>query len=158
MKREDFIGLPPALALGLIWDSFPGIAKALSDKLVPVAPRSPKFDGMIFRNGGHQWCSETALEGLRYWYLRYTESAERGGEWAEKDRKRAKQLTYWIEWRLIEPHTQWSGERNHERVTAAPPSDKPTVYPREERKRDSQPPSTAPRFEDNPVDDEDVPY
>jgi hypothetical protein len=143
MKREDFVGLPAAVALGCLWDEIPELRERLEALLVPKIPMSPKYDNPIYRKEGIQWCSETDLNGLRYWKMRADESAASGGQYAEKDAKRSKQLGFWIAWRTVDPSSRWTGERNNTRVTAEAPSDKPAVYPstprvasfaREERK------------------------
>jgi hypothetical protein len=159
VKREDFIGLPSALALALIWDNAPSLRAALEDKLVPTRPRPPKYDDVIYRKEGSQFASETDVEGLRYWQLRFTEGAAKGGQYAEKDQKRANALGHWITYRLVEPNAQWSGLRFGEQVTAAPPSSRPTVYAKQERAAGDAPPKRERKFEDEPpVDDDDIPF
>lgn len=130
MNRDEFTSLPSSIALGILWD----VAKLedrLRDVVAPKPPRPPKYDAAIYRKDGVQWASETDVEGLRFWRGRYLESAAKGGEYAAKDQKRAAALDFWIAWRLVEPMTPWSGERNREQVTAKPPSGKPMVYPRD---------------------------
>lgn len=83
------------------------------------------------------WASECDVETLSFWMKRYLESAEKGGEYAEKDRKRASSLSFWITWRLCNPTAVWSGERNREQVTASPVSDRPFVYEKEPRRDDT---------------------
>lgn len=158
MTREEFVSLPAAVALGILWDT-----GKLADRLANIEaqkrPRPQKYDSAIYRKDGIQWASETDSEGLRFWRNRYAESAEKGGEYAEKDRKRATTLDFWIAWRLAEPTTQWVGERNNETVTAKPPSGKPTVYPKDSRgqssQREPEPEAAAPSFDD---DDSDIPF
>lgn len=156
MKREDFVALPLSLALGLIWEHAPGLSSALADKTCPIPARPPRYDNAIFRSEGVQYASEMDVRGLQYFRMRSLESADKGGKWAEKDRKRATALEYWIAWRLVEPNTAWTGDRNHETVTAAVPSSKPTIYPRAERS------TRTTTFDDEPsgppVDDDDIPF
>jgi hypothetical protein len=148
MTREEFIGLPAAVALSILWDASPGLQGKLENVLPPKPARSPKFDAIIYRKDGVQWASETDVEGLRFWRGRYLESAAKGGEYAAKDEKRAKALDFWIAWRLAEPTTCWTGERNNVVVTAAPPSGKPMVYSREAPTGGAPKPTAAPSFSD----------
>jgi hypothetical protein len=156
MTRDEFVSLPLSLALGLLWDKSGGMREALEKIEAPKPPRPPKFDQPIYRKGGIMWASECNEETLRYWQNRYLESAEKGGEWAEKDEKRAKSLSFWIAWRRCEPNAVWSGERNREQVTASPPNAKPFVYERDQPRRDERPASTPPpAFDDNDSDSDD---
>jgi hypothetical protein len=149
MTREEFIGLPASVALGILWDTSPALAAKLADIEAPKPARSPKYDAIIYRRDGIQWASETDVEGLRWWHQRYTESANGGGQYADKDAKRAKALDFWIAWRLAEPQTRWQGERNNAVVTAQPPSGKPTVYPRDQQGGQEPQRSAAPAFSDD---------
>jgi hypothetical protein len=138
VTREEFCALPSGLALAMIWDAFPGIAKALADKPVPQLPRPPKYDQAIYRKGGFQWASEMDLPGLLYWRGKYAESAANvESQYAEKDAKKVRQLDFWISWRRTDPTSRWSGERNNERVTADAPRDKPFIYEREPKRDDT---------------------
>lgn len=144
MTRDEFLALPPSLALAVLLDAAPGLVAKLADIPAPKVPRAPRYDFAIYRKEGLQWASETDLEGLTFWRNRYLESAERGGQYEAKDRKRAKTLDAWIEWRKVEPATQWSGERNDDSVTAAPPTAKPRVHrqkPRNDADESYAPPS-----------------
>jgi hypothetical protein len=143
MTRDEFIALPASVALGLLWDKSAGMREALEKTPAPAIPRPPRFDQAIYRKGGVTWASEYALEGLQFWQGKYSESAERGGEYAEMDAKRVKQLGYWIAWRRCEPAAAWSGERNRQHVTASAPSAKPLVYEREARRPESHAPAYA---------------
>jgi hypothetical protein len=158
MNRSDFTGLPTSVLAALLWDHVPEIRDALdrADVLVPKIPSAPRFDTVLFRSDGVQYASECDAGQLRYYLMRSQESAAKGGQWAEKDAKRAKALQYFLDWRLVDPHSRWTGERNREKgVVAEPPSSRPKTYPREEQKRDSQRPPAPRRFEDEePVDDE----
>lgn len=159
MKRSDFVALPTSTALGVIWDAFPALAAKLEAVLVPKVAMSPKYDTVLFRSDGVQYASECDVSQLRYYLMRSEESAAKGGEWAEKDKKRAVALQYFIDWRLVEPHTRWSGERNREKVTAEPPSSRPKTYPRQAKEAGVPAPKRERKFEDEePVDDDDVPY
>lgn len=102
--------------------------EALADIDVGKRPLPPKFDARIFRSGGFQWASETSLEGLQFWHGKAVEGAAKGGQWAAKDAKRAKDLERWIAWRRWFPNEQWQGERNNNPVTGASPADKPRVH------------------------------
>lgn len=130
MSPEEFLALPPSLALRVLLEAAPGLVEKLKHTEAPKIPRRPRFDFAIYRKDGVQWASETDAEGLRFWRARAQKSAEGGGEYAAKDAKRVKQLDAWLAWRSIEPSAAWSGERQDEAVTADPPSDRPRVYPR----------------------------
>lgn len=121
MDRSQFASLPVGIALGLLYDLNPGLAKVAPPELA----RSPKYDGKIFRKGGFVWMSEMEAEGLRWWQARKLESAGGGGQYAEKDAKQAETLGKWIAWREQNPAACWVGIRGDETVTAAPPSRSP---------------------------------
>jgi len=132
VKREDFERLPLAMQVRVL-------ARVMFDgeRLEAInlgrRPFPPRYDMRISRSGGFQWASETDLEGLRFWHKRYRESAQKGGQYAEKDAKRASELERWIAWREWEPETTWHGIRNNEQVAAAPPSSKPVLRDYEPR-------------------------
>jgi hypothetical protein len=133
MTSEEFNALPVAVQVRLLVQVL-----KLGDKLAgleaPKVPRSPKYDARISRKGGYQWASETDLEGLRWWFNRFTASAADGGQYSEKDAKRAEKLAYWVAWREVAPDARWTGQRNDEVATAAAPSSKPKVHEWEERR------------------------
>lgn len=157
MTREEFLALPPSLALALLWDN--GFAPRLADAEAPKVPRPPKFDSAIYRKGGFQWASETELESLVYWHDRYAASAMEDSKYADKDAKRAKALSYWIAWRRVLPFAAWSGERNHERVTAALPSYEPELHQTQPRGNadEALQPASQPSFDDG-AEDDDIPF
>lgn len=152
MNRDEFIGLPPRLALGLLWD-----ALHLDTKMLAVAPPKPplppKYDMKIYRRGGFNWASEMSLDGLVFWHKKATESAASGGQYAEKDAKKAASLERWINWRSCEPETVWTGERDNRRVTAVVPS-------RDPRLNASAGGNSSPATADHqtPPDDDDIPF
>ena len=130
MSPDEFLALPPSLALRVLLEAAPGLVAKLADIQAPPIPRRPRFDFAIYRKDGIQWASETDAEGLGFWRKRYQESADKGGEYAAKDAKRVKAIDAWIAWRMVESSAPWSGERNDAEVTAAPPSARPRVYPK----------------------------
>ena len=133
MTREEFLSLPAGVALGVLLDAWPSLVQALDAIPKPQAPRSPKFDQIIYRKGGATWASEYDAEGLRYWRDQKASSVESGGQYAEQDAKSVTALNYWIAWRAAFPDAVWSGERFREPVTAKAPSGKPMVYPKREQ-------------------------
>jgi hypothetical protein len=143
VTRDEYLALPPSLALAVLLDAAPGLVAKLEAIPVPKVPRPPKYDFAIFRKDGIQWASETATDGLLFWRARYQKSADGGGEYATKDAKRVKTLDMWIAWRRIEPATPWAGERDNAAVTASPPSDRPRVYPRKSQSQSSDGGSAA---------------
>jgi hypothetical protein len=132
VTRDEFNALPVALQVRLLVDVL-----KLGDKLAgmeaPKVARSPKFDMRISRKGGYQWASETDLDGLRWWFNRFTASAAEGGQYAEKDQKRADKLAYWVSWREAHPDVIWTGQRNDDVCTASAPTAKPRVHEWEPR-------------------------
>jgi hypothetical protein len=148
MTKEEFMALPAALALGLLWDA--GLDKRLATVEAPRAPRPPKYDMAIYRKGGIQWASEMDLSGLEWWQARYREGAASGGEYAEKDAKRAEKMQYWIDWRRADPQAIWSGTRNDTAVTARAPLARPEVSPRDEPSAATT--NTAPAQDFGPTD------
>lgn len=132
MTRDEFLALPPSVALAVLLDAAPGLIAKLEPMPVPKIPPRPRFDFSIYRKDGLTWASECDAENLAFWRKRSQESADKGGQYAAKDAKRVKTLDAWIAWRRVEPSAQWSGERNNEVVTASPPSGRPRVHPRRE--------------------------
>lgn len=133
MTPDEFLALPPSVALRVLLEAAPGLVAKLEAIPVPKLPRKPKYDFAIYRSEGVQWASETDLEGLTFWRDLAQKSVDSGGKWAAKDAKRVKTLDAWIAWRRTEPTAQWLGERNDEQVTARPPSSHPKVHPRAQR-------------------------
>jgi hypothetical protein len=134
MTREEFLSLPPGVALRILFDALDeDTAEAISKAEKPTVPRAPKYDYTIYRQEGVQYASETSLRSLIFWRDRAQASADGGGQWAAKDAKNAADLNRWIAYREFFPDTAWSGERNNEALVAAPPSDKPRTYPRTAR-------------------------
>lgn len=145
MTRDEFLSLPPMLALRVLFDAIDDdTMRALEAMPKPKVPFPPKYDFRIFRKDGFMWASETDLEGLRFWHKRYADSALKGGQYADKDKKNAAEMERWIAWRECEPSAAWGGERNRERVTAHAPSAKPSVWPSQRGgQRAAPPPDTG---------------
>jgi hypothetical protein len=125
VTRDEFLALPPGLALGIVYDA---LGRQLFEVDAPAVPRSPKFDARQGRKGGYCWMSEMKLDSLQYWHGRAQEEACGGGKYADKAHKSVMNLERWIAWRMAVGNEQWSGERNREQVTAQPPSDKPEIH------------------------------
>lgn len=148
MTREEFLALPASVALALLWDHCPDIARVLASATAPQVPRAPRYDARIYRKDGYQWASEMDLGSLVYWKSKYSSSTNE--KYAEKDAKRARELEYWIAWRRVDPTSRWTGKRNDEEVTADAPRPKPFIYAREQRRDDStyeQPPAATEDFD-----------
>jgi hypothetical protein len=154
MTRDEFVSLPIGVALGVLWD----LAGAkLGTMPTPDVPRPPKYDSAIYRKDGVSWASEYDVEGLRFWHAKKAQSSD--PKYAEKDAKAAKALSYWIAYRIADPHTPWTGERNRETITAKAPSAKPTVYPRDGQREQAQAaPIAAADFDDAGTGDDDIPF
>ncbi len=147
MTREEFASLPPKIALEVLYD----IARAKLEPLTrPDVPRAPLYDGRLSRgNKGFTFMSEMLLRDLEWWEKKKSESAESGSQYAEKDRKTAATLRAWIAWRKLFPSELWSGKRDEDRVTAAPPSRDPKLHEWGPRaggsgKRDEKPSNKGP--------------
>lgn len=130
MTRDEFLALPPSLALAVLLDAAPGLVAKLADIPAPAVPKSPRFDMPIYKGGGIQWASETDVSGLSFWRALYQKDVDKGGEWLAKNTKRLRNIDAWLAWRRVEPAAQWSGERNDAAVTAAPPSSHPRLHPK----------------------------
>lgn len=128
MTKDEFLSLPVGIALGVIYDQMP---KRMAEVAKPPIPRPPKFDSKLSRKGGFCWMSEMDLDSLRYWHGKKSQGGK--PEFAEKDAKTTKELSYWIAWRLAEPTTAWRGERFRQPAVAAPPSRDPAIHPWEKR-------------------------
>jgi hypothetical protein len=136
MTPEELKALPPGLAVKALIETLTKsstFTQKLAEVEAPKPVRPPKFDAKISRKGGYQWASETDLDGLRWWFNRFTASAADGGQYAEKDQKRADKLAYWVAYREAYPDAVWTGQRNDEVCTASAPSGQPTVHEWEPR-------------------------
>lgn len=153
MDREQFNKLPLSMQVARIVDALPPdmLARVLQGE-APKVPRSPKYDYKLWRKGGYCWASEMNLDSLRYWHKKAAESAVSGGQYADKDAKKAKQLDYWIAWREVEPDARWRGERDHDVVTAAAPSRDPEIHSRDAT------PSADPSGGSDFADDDSIPF
>lgn len=130
MTRDEYLSLPVAIQLRVLFDALDEeTARVIASAEKPVLPKPPKFDQMIFRNGGVMYASECDMEGLRFWHKR---SVDGFGDpkYGESNKKRADSLSRWIAYREVFPEAVWSGERDREPVVAKAPSSKPIVYPR----------------------------
>ncbi len=159
MTREEYEILPPAMQLRVL--SRVVLDRAVLAEIdVGKKPFKPKFDQRIGRSGGYQWASETNAEGLVFWLNRARDGASKGGKYAAKDAKLAKNLERWLAWRQWEPRTVWRGERFNVEAVAAPPTDKPEVHQYERRDGTSSDASPADDETDysGSVSDDDVPY
>lgn len=153
MTRDEWCSLPPALALAFLYDHAPAaLADAIAAEPPPKIPMSPKYDYAVYTKGGVCWASEMDARELAFWISR-----SEGGDpkYEESNAKRLKALSFWLEWRRLFPQAIWTGERNRRTVTAAAPSAKPTVYPKEPREQQAQQQSTAPTFSDDQGGDDD---
>lgn len=131
MDRDAFLKLPPAIALRVLFDCLDEeTVRAIGGVADIKPPRAPKFDRRIFRQGGIMWASELDNEGLRFWHGKAC-APPSDPKYAEANKKQAEELARWIAWREWYPDAVWSGERNNQQVTAKPPTQKPTVYPRQ---------------------------
>jgi hypothetical protein len=156
MNRAEFLGLPVATQVRLLVEVLKLDKELAMLGEPPRAPRPPKYDCRISRKGGYQWASETDLEGLRWWFNRFTTSAADGGQYAEKDQKRADKLAYWVAWREVAPDARWTGQRNDTVCTAQPPVAKPRVHEWEPRGQMPLTPKSE-AHEDTGADDE-IPF
>lgn len=128
MNRTEFCALPLPIMLGILYDGSPKIRELAEATEAPRRQLPPKFDLRLYRKGGHNWASEVTLESLKWWHTKALESVASGGEYAEKDQKKASNLERWIAWRSWEPEACWQGERNDKAVTARAPSKSPELH------------------------------
>jgi hypothetical protein len=125
MTRDEFVALPASLALGLVYDATPSLASIPA----PRAPLPPKFDSKVSRKGGQYcWASEMLLADLKYWHDKNAAGATDGSQYAEKNAKQAKALSYWVAYRQVCPTDAWSGERDRVKVRAQTPSRDPELH------------------------------
>ena len=126
MTKDEWLALAPSQALGILYD----LDNRISSVAAPQPIRPPKFDSRIPKKGGlFCWASEMTVSDLVWWLRRYQEGAARGGEYAEKDSKNAKAISYWVAYRQAFPFDAWSGERDRMKVQAAAPSRDPAQHP-----------------------------
>ena len=126
MQKSEFVSLPSALALGLVWDLIGGKLQTVD---APKIPLPPKFDTRVSRKGGqYVWASEMDLESLRYFHKRAVDGVAAGGQYADRSAKEEKSLSFWVKFRECNPFSAWSGERNKQPATGAAPSNKPKLY------------------------------
>jgi hypothetical protein len=163
VTEEEFCGLPPSIAFSLVYKAF---AKELASVPVPKVPLAPKFDSRISRKGGmFVWASEMLLNDLIFWHDRNAAGATDGSQYAEKNAKLAKSLSYWVNYRRAFPTEVWFGERGPSiKVRANPPSRDPEQYPWESSGKGGGAPreSTGRGFADADADagggDDDIPF
>jgi hypothetical protein len=159
VSPEELKALPHGLAVKVLLEVLTKsstFTQKLAEVEAPKPVRAPKFDARISRKGGYQWASETDLDGLRWWYARFTTSAADGGQYAEKDQKRADKLAYWVAYREAYPDAVWTGQRNDDVCTASAPSGKPRVHEWEPRGEKPLTPRTE-AYEDEGAGDE-IPF
>jgi hypothetical protein len=154
VDKATFLSLPVTTQVRILVEVLK-LDKELAGMEAPKVPRSPKFDMRISRKGGYQWASETDLEGLRWWFNRFTASAADGGAYAEKDQKRADKLAYWVAWREAHPDVIWTGQRNDDVCTASAPTAKPRVHEWEAR---GQVPMTPRNEAEDDGDSDGIPF
>lgn len=155
MTRDEFNKLPPAMQLKVL-ARVVFEREALADINVGKKPLPPQYDARIYRSGGFQWVSETSLEGLNFWCNKARDGVARGGEYADKDAKRVKELERWITWREWFPADLWSGMRNDETTTAAPPADRPAIHQYQARNGQSSGGQMRQQQQPPPNEDDDV--
>ncbi len=129
MNRDEFTQLPLAVALGLIWDVTPATNReTIIATEAPKPALSPKYDRRLYRSGGYQWASETALDSLKWYYERAVKSAKEGGQYAENNAKEEKALKYWLDFRMQEPTVMARTTRGDTQVLAEAPSRDPQIH------------------------------
>ncbi len=128
MNRDEFTQLPLAVALGMLWDTDRELSAALSLVAAPTPALSPKYDRRLYRSGGYQWASETALDSLKWYYERAVKSAKDGGQYAENNAKEEKALKYWLDFRMQEPTVMARTTRGDTQVLAEAPSRDPQIH------------------------------
>jgi hypothetical protein len=117
MTREQFMALPQALQIRLLFDALDEeTSRALLAQEAPAIPKPPRYDMAIYRSGGNSWASEHSLEGLIWWRNRYQQGANGGGQYADQDKKRVGHLDKWIAWRELFPSECWGGTRGEDQV------------------------------------------
>ncbi len=160
MTREDFLSLPPTVALRILFDALDEeTSAAVLCAELPKRPLPPKYDYTIYRQGGVQFASETAAEDLRFWHDRAAKSAAGNGDYAARDKKNAELLARWIAWREWYPDAAWSGTRGERDVVAALPSAKPAIYQSQRRNgATATPRPSAPQRSDDIDPDADIPF
>ncbi len=128
MNRDEFTQLPLAVALGMLWDTDRELSAALSLVAAPTPALSPKYDRRLYRSGGYQWASETALDSLKWYYERAVKSAKDGGQYAENNAKEEKALKYWLDFRTQDPTSAVRTTRGDDSVKAEAPSRDPQIH------------------------------
>jgi hypothetical protein len=138
VTREEFVRLPPEVALGLVYDQLHSALVTIPSPTVSAPAgsaerrwpaRPPRFETRLPRKGGYQLASETLLESLEWFREKKLEGAASNGKYADKDRRLAAELEIWIGWRAANPGARWEGTRNGQQVTAELPSRDPTIHP-----------------------------
>lgn len=118
MTKEEFLALPPSIQARVLFDE---LATDLAAVTAPTVTRSPKYDFKVYGKGGYTWASEMTLDDLNWHLKRARESAASGGQWAEKDAKKARNLSLWATYRDTDPYGQVTTTRGEEVVAAATP-------------------------------------
>ena len=153
MDRAAFLALPVSVQVRILFDSLDEeTARIIANTEAPVLPKPPKYDQMIFRQGGVMYASECDAESLRFWHKRSVDGFA-DPKYGESNKKRAEALGRWLSYREVFPDAVWSGERDREPVVAKAPSAKPMVYARGNGRRAPNPP---PAEDINP--DSEIPF
>ncbi len=154
MNRDEFTQLPLAVALGIMWETNPAMRDELHKLEAPKPALSPKYDRRLYRSGGYQWASETALDSLKWYYERAVKSAKDGGQYAENNAKEEKALKYWLDFRMQDPTSAVRTTRGDDLVKAEAPSRDPQIHAKDARRDNSRNELTLPAN----VAEEDVPF
>lgn len=148
MTREQVMQLA-----GRIYDEMQGGGGGTGDG------RAPKYDTALPAGSGLVvYASECSLKELQYQKSR-ADKPPSDPKYADSNAKRSKALGYFIAYRQSAPGECWTGLRNSEVVTAAPPSDRPDKVQRVTSRRSGEDPDYAPgAAQSSPADDDDIPF
>lgn len=148
MTFDEFMALTEAQRWRAVFDA------------VLAEVRSPKYDTALYTKAGRFWASECNESRLEFEIKRAEESAAGGGQYADKDAKKANALRFFLAWRKRNPSTCWTGERDRMQVTAKAPSQKPEATPRDAQRAPDPAPSSGANYsdEDYGADDSDIQF
>lgn len=151
MQKSEWLSLAPGQVNEVLWTLIGG---KLADVPCPPKVQQPKYDMRLSKKGAYIWASECDLDTLQF-YLKRAQTPNDNPAFAEKNKRDADSLAYFVRWRAAFPTAIWSGGRGKKGTpdtTAKAPAFKPTEYQWEPKGGSSAPraTSTASGYDDDP--------
>jgi hypothetical protein len=127
MQKNEWLSLAPGQVNEVLWSLIGG---KLADVPCPPKINQPQYDMRLSKRGAYIWASESDLETLNF-YMKRAQAPNDNPAFAEKNKKDADSLAYFVRWRQAFPTAIWSGIRGRKgdpSVTAKAPAYKPEEH------------------------------